>query len=157
MLFIFIWNKSTPCVISGYKKWLLAALCLVNMQCFQRKGIKTFVETSIGLMLFPLHLGYFISHWITNQILLTKLWRRPLTHNYVVWIMAVCMKYKCLDSIDFFSFMCLKETEKINGICLGIVRKGSQCTYELAHNVMSPSHNFTFPLAFLYQILWYLI
>lgn len=102
---------------------LLAALFLVNMQHFQRKGIKTFKKTSVGLMLFPLHLGYFISHWITNQILLTKLRRRPLTHNYVVWIMAVCMKYKHLDSVYFFSFMCLKETEKINGICLEVVRK----------------------------------
>lgn len=40
--------------------------------------------------------------------------------------MAVCMKYKHLGSIDFFSFMCLKETEKINRICLGIVEKGRQ-------------------------------
>lgn len=28
----------------------------------------------------------------------------------------MCMKYQHLESADFFSFMCLKETEKINGI-----------------------------------------
>lgn len=100
---------------------------------FTKKVEKTFLKTSVGLMLFPLHLGYFISHWITNQILLTKLQHRPLTHNYVVWIMAVCMTYKHLGSTCFFSFMCLKETEKINGICLGIVGEGRQCPsiYEL--------------------------
>lgn len=124
MFYILICYKSTHCVNSGYMKELLEALFMVNMQHFQRKCIKTFKKTSVGLMLFPLHLGYFISHWITNQILLTKLRHRPLTHNYVVWIMAVYMKYRHLDSVYFFSFMCLKETEIINGICLGIVRKG---------------------------------
>lgn len=44
------------------------------------------------------------------------------------------MKYKHLDSIYFLSFMCVKETEKINGIYLGVDGKCRQrpSTYELA-------------------------
>ena len=36
------------------------------------------------------------------------------------------MKYKHLDSTDIFSFMCLKETEKINVKSLEIVVRARQ-------------------------------
>lgn len=39
------------------------------------------------------------------DLALSKLQHRPFTHNYVLWIMAMCLKYKHLDGIDCTGFM----------------------------------------------------
>lgn len=67
------------------------------------------------------------------------------------------MKYKHLDTTWFFSFMCLKETEKMNEIYLGIVGRGRQCvsTNELENRFCFDKE--VAMLCVLYQILGYLI
>lgn len=72
------------------------------------KGFSGTNAISITSGIFHLTLNY------KPDFFLTKLQRRPLTHNYVVWIMAVCMKYKRLDITDFFLVLCvLKKLRKI--------------------------------------------
>lgn len=66
-----------------------------------------------GLMPFPLHLVYFISDWITNQILLTKLQHRSLTHNYTVWIVAMRREASLRRMLAFLVLCVLKKPRKL--------------------------------------------
>lgn len=61
----------------------------------------------------------------------SKLQHRPFAHNYVLWIMAMCLKYKHSDGIDCSGFMSWRSWQNERNISGNgwAMQKGSECRW----------------------------